>query len=114
MPYSERAQSDKARTLPKDEKGYFELEWRPADDVLEDLKACGVDVSDFSERVEKCKANLVPEVFAGRMDANTLDEDAITLALLGYIVALPPGNGIEMKKKVYYGESVSISGLIEQ
>ena len=111
MPYSELAQSDRARTLQKDDIGYFELVWRPVDEILSDLMVRDVDVSDFSARVEKCMKNLAPEARAGRMDVNTLDEDAQRLALLGYVFNLPPGSGIEMRRKVYYGERVK--GLLE-
>ena len=71
----------------------------------------GVDVSDFSARVEKCMENLASEARAGRMDVNTLDEDAQYLALFGYLINLPPGSGIETQRKVYYGEGVK--GLLE-
>ncbi len=113
MPYSELAQSDSARTLQEDEIGYFELEWRPVDEILADLTVNGVDVSDFSARVEKCKENLISEVRAGRMDANTLIEDAQHLVTLAYCFTLSPGRHIETQRKVYYGQEVKLSGLIE-
>ena len=111
MPYSEFAQSDRARTLQKDDIGHFELVWRPVGEILNDLMAHGIDVSDFSARVEKCMENLAPEARTGRMDVNTLDEDAQRLVLFGYVFNLPPGSGIEMQRKVYYGERVE--GLLE-
>lgn len=114
MPYSELAQSDRGRTLEEDETGYYDLEWRSVDDIKADLRAKGVDLSDFDARVEICKENLAKEALKGRTDANTILEDAQILALLGYNMALPPDDHVEMRKKVYYDEGASISVLIEQ
>lgn len=97
--------------MQRDETGYFRFVWRPVDEMLSDLKARNIDVSDFNARVEKCKENLVTVAREGRLDVNALTEDAQHLAILGYVIKLPQGSWIETQQKVYYAESVK--GLLE-
>lgn len=95
--------------LERDEIGFYDWEQRPADEVLGEMRAKGLDISSYQEMVGKWIRGLSEQAQEGIVPVNEVDQQAALGALIELNELRGSENHVELFQKHYFPEQPKLS-----